>query len=62
MHGSMNSTLLTKAKNDVLASIEKDREYMRANHPEVGEKFMNMMFDQKRKAIVDFYYVLMNRL
>jgi hypothetical protein len=60
--GVLNSTLLTKLKNQELEKIAKDKEYTVTNHPELPKELVDMMYDRQRGAIVDFYYKLIAHL
>lgn len=62
MHRVMNSTVLTKAKNDFLREIEKNREYTKTTYPEANLKLVDMVYDRECQAVVGFYYKLLEKL
>ena len=63
MHGTINSTMLTKTKNEILKRIEDDRRsVLEINEGKSDPKFTNMLFDQKRDGVVELYFKILERI
>lgn len=63
MHGTLNSTILTKTKNEILRQIEDDRRsVLEINEGKFDPKFTNMLFDQRREGVVELYFKIMEHI
>lgn len=62
MHGTINSTLLTKTKNEILEDIEKNRQYTKTAYPDANLRLVDMVYDREREAVVSFYFKLLERI
>jgi len=61
-HGTINSTTLTKLKNEALQNIEANRAHTHKTYPDKNLSLVDMVYDKQRDAIVDFYFTLLNEV